>query len=181
MCGGDWIEDECGNCYAPVPDFESLIFTPCGASGRLGPDQSACDFEYGIEVVTVIDGFQYWTVPFTGNYQIVARGAQGGNALNSTHAGGLGAEIEMEILLEEGDELMIGVGQRGVTSCSGGGAGSSGVKFVGGEIIVVAGGGGGAGYDGALGVPDTRDASITQSGRHTYSTSGTIVGYGGDD
>ena len=178
-CGGDWMQDECGNCFSPTPDLELLTFTPCGASGRLGPNQDDCDSQYGPGIVTVIDGLQYWNVPLTGNYRITARGAQG--ASNSSTDGGRGAEIELEILLQEGDELMIGVGQRGEASCSGGGAGSSGVKFVGGEIIVVAGGGGGAGIYGELGIPNTQDASIASSGQNTYSTLGAIVGYGGEN
>jgi len=141
VCGGDWIEDECGNCYAPGPGFEAITFTPCGATGRDGPTQSQCDLEHGDDVVTVEGGIQTWLVPTTGTYLIEVFGAQGGGG-----NGGRGARMSGYFDLTEGTVLDILVGQQGASNggCSSGGGGS----FVSTEEqpLIVAGGGGGGGY-----------------------------------
>ena len=141
VCGGDWIEDECGNCYETSIEFDVLTFTPCGANGRVGPTQEQCDSEYGENVVTVQEGIQTWVVPATGTYWIEAFGAQGGGS-NS----GKGAMMSGFFDLIEGAEIDILVGQQGSTigDCSSGGGGSYVSKD--GVPLIVAGGGGGAGW-----------------------------------
>ena len=74
-------------------------------------------------------------MPTTGSYQILAFGAQGGNA-----AGGLGAEIGGDFTLTAGESLQIAVGGIG-----GGGGGGSFVISPGNAPLVIAGGGGGGG------------------------------------
>ena len=182
-CGGDWIEDTCGNCFPPESN-QQVIFEPCGInSGMYGPSQEDCDDYYDDLTVEVDDfGFQYWTVPQTASYLITAYGAQGGdgNAPISS-PGGLGSVISATINLTQGDVLKIGVGQKGISGCSGGGGGSSGVSILGGDLILVAGGGGGCGYGAYTGVPATQNATLETSGQNTYSPSGALIAYGGED
>src|SRR5688572_9512650 len=58
-------------------------FTPCGATGSVGPTQAQVNSSYSLTnlngmVGTTTTGIQTWTVPYTGNLRIAARGAQGG-------------------------------------------------------------------------------------------------------
>jgi hypothetical protein len=87
-----------------------------------------------------------WTVPETGNYQIIAFGAQGGSVTsgNVTGPGGLGAEIGGDFSLTAGEVLQIAVGGVGLPGSSGGGGGSF-VVGSGNAPLVIAGGGGGGG------------------------------------
>ena len=61
---------------------DTLTFTNCGATGRDGPTQSQSNSTYsGTSLdgnVTISSGFQLWTVPSSGSYQIEVWGAQGG-------------------------------------------------------------------------------------------------------
>ena len=83
-------------------------------------------------------------MPTTGTYDIVAYGAQGGNAASG--AGGLGAEIGGDVSLTAGETLQIAVGGAGVAgtnSLESGGDGGSLVVGPGNAPLVIAGGGGG--------------------------------------
>ena len=124
-------------------------FTPCGATGRSGPDQTACDTEYTGSTlegeVVVASGIQEWVVPFDGDYVITAYGAQGASG-DSSYTGGWGAYAEGTFTLLEGDILYIAVGQQGLGQSSGSNGGGGGGTFVvdaSGSPVVVAGGGGG--------------------------------------
>jgi len=132
VCGGDWIEDDCGNCF-PV-EVESVIYTfeTCGAEGRFGPSQEQCDVEYGLGQITVVDGIQQWTVPESGTYRIEAFGAGETNAY--------GAKMVGEIYLQNGELIKILVGQMGLQN-GGGGHGGTFVATIGNIPIIVAGGG----------------------------------------
>ena len=114
-----------------------LNFTTCGQTGRTGPSQSQCDSTYSGTtldgLVMVTSGFQYWTVPTTGTYSIVAVGA------GANHV--LGASIEGEISLTAGEQLKIVIGQQG--DSGGGGHGGSFVALSDDTPLIVAGGGGG--------------------------------------
>jgi hypothetical protein len=98
-------------------------------------------------------GEQQFTVTTTGEYQIVAYGAQGGNGYANT-TGGLGAEIGGDFNLTAGQVIDIFVGQQGGSFLSDPGAGGGGGgTFVAidasgnpGDLLAVAGGGGGAGW-----------------------------------
>jgi hypothetical protein len=90
-------------------------------------------------------GFQTWTVPATGLYNITAFGAQGG--FGDVGGGGLGAEIGGEFSLSSGQVLTIAVGGAGTGGGfgGGGGGGSFVVSIASGttNALVIAGGGGG--------------------------------------
>jgi hypothetical protein len=99
------------------------------------------DFTYTGSLVT-------FTVPTTDTYQILAYGAQGGNAVFplTTGPGGLGAEIGGDFSLTAGEVLQIAVGGAGSNeNGTGGGGGGSFVVGPGNTPLVIAGGGGGGG------------------------------------
>ncbi len=130
---------------------------------------------------TFTGGFDTFTVPTTGIYNILAFGAQGGSgAVFNPLPGGLGAEIGGDFLLTAGETLSIAVGGMGGSSlpnfgASGGGGGGSFVVLQGSPAIplVIAGGGGGGrntvGGDGLTGT----------AGGSTFGGAGGINGNGG--
>lgn len=133
-------------CHAPGWT-QPLAFASCGATGRFGPTQAACDAAYAGSdmegMVEVLGGIQRWTVPHTGTYRIEAAGAQGGYLSTVSSHGGLGARAVANVVLEEGDVLEILVGQSGFlggTTEAGGGGGS--FVVLDGQPLLVAGGGG---------------------------------------
>jgi len=71
-----------GNLYA----FSTFTFTNANTSGRTGPNLSTLLANYNTVTnpwlsnasnFTASNGIQTWTVPTTGTYTIVAKGAQG--------------------------------------------------------------------------------------------------------
>lgn len=159
-------------------------FTTCGKYGSTGPSQGQCDAAYGSGVVSVTGGIQYWTVPATGAYRIEAAGAQGVN--EEVNAGGLGAVIRGEFLLNQGDVLKILVGQTDLTAPSnssgsrraGGGGGGSFVVNSSNQPLIVAGGGGGGGaapYAGS----NASATTTANAGNTTGSGAAGVVGNGG--
>lgn len=173
------IESAQAGLYA----FTSHTFTPCGATGTVGPTTGNCLTAYSGATWTsnssffsTSSGIQMWVVPTTATYRITAYGAQGGTGyLNN--AGGLGAKIQGDVLLTQGTQIKILVGQRGTTNTSIGGAGGGGGTFVAtssNSPIIVAGGGGGGGGDSAVGSKIGVDASTTTSG--TAGRDGTVAG-----
>lgn len=129
----------------------TYTFTNCGATGRLGPNQTQCNNTYGPGVVISNNGIQEWVVPTTGNYRIAIAGAQGGHGGNGAYVGGTGAKMEADFALTAGTTLRILVGQqaptRTITGSNGTGAGSGGtfVTTQNNTPLIVAGGGGGGG------------------------------------
>jgi uncharacterized repeat protein (TIGR03803 family) len=102
-----------------------------------------------------------FVAPVTGNYEITAIGAQGGNA---NFAGGYGASIEDTFALTAGETLQILVGAAGGNSTTaGGGGGGSYVVGAGDTPLLIAGGGGG-GYLTGAGAPGTGVAAGGESG-----------------
>ena len=87
-------------------------------------------------------------VATAGTYHIAVFGAQGGTGY-STHPGGLGADIEGDVVLTQGETIEIvvgGAGTSGTSSSAGGGGGGSFVLAINNGTIVplvIAGGGGG--------------------------------------
>ncbi|HIB77871.1 MAG TPA: hypothetical protein EYO58_09725 [Flavobacteriales bacterium] len=176
VCGGDWIEDECGNCF-PV-EVESVIYTfeTCGAEGRFGPSQEQCDQVYGSEFVTCVEGIQTWIVPESGTYRIEAFGARGGHSVY-----GQGAKMEAYIYLEQSTVLRLLVGQKGGIYNSGSGGGGTFVTTIEGDILVIAGGGGGQ-YNNSWAqnvINDLSQGSANQNGNDGYCSSGGSGGDGG--
>ncbi len=156
-------------------------FTPCGATGRLGPSQSQCNSTYGSGVVTVTNGIQTWVVPQTGNYQITAAGARGGPGQYG-FTGGNGGVIQGTFALTQGDVIQLLAGQMGIQSTgtsqyAGGGGGGGSYVVRNGSLLIAGGGGGGAsgrtsgpnggaaqsGNSGGSAVPHTSEPSVAQS------------------
>ena len=132
---------------------QTYTFTNCGATGSVGPTQAQVNSTYSNTnlsglVTTTTNGIQTWTVPYTGNFRIEARGAQGGT---SGSGGGLGATMIGDFTLTVGEVIQILVGQvgdNGGTGPGGGGGGSFVVRTpytTTSSILVIAGGGSGAG------------------------------------
>ncbi len=129
---------------------QSYTFTPCGATGSVGPSQTQVNNTYSNTnlagaVGTITNGIQTWTAPYTGAFRIEARGAQGGGS------GGNGAVMVGDFTLTAGEVIRILVGQQGVSG-GGGPSGGGGGSFVvrtpyttTTAILVIAGGGSGAG------------------------------------
>ncbi len=118
-----------------------------------------------------------FTAATSGEYQIVAAGAQGGKSDNAV--GGAGARLGGDIYLAAGTTLNVVVGQAGAVSTgagdSGGGGGGSFVYGTpGSTLLVAAGGGGGAGdaYNGGA-------AQTGASGGAGGSVNGSFAGAGG--
>ncbi len=145
-------EDDGTSATTTITTFEEVEFTPCGATGTSGPSQSQCTSAYsGTDLagaVTVVSGYQYWTVPATGSYTITAAGATGGNNTNHSHIGGYGAEMSGVFSLTAGDVLEIVVGQRGSNGSDyAGGGGGTFVLIDGASAPLIAAGGGGGGAE----------------------------------
>jgi len=135
--------------------FTTHTFTNAGATGREGPTLEQVRKAYsGVSwaqnsqfLNMTTQGIQEWRVPVTGNYQIVARGAKGGNQHKWDDAGN-GRVIELTTNLIKGEIIKILVGQKGLGSTTAGGGGGGGGTFVIRDKqtpILIAGGGGSVG------------------------------------
>lgn len=132
--------------------FTTHTFTPCATTGKNGPTTASCRAAYSTSWdesdanFTVSGGIQLWTVPSTGIYRILAKGAKGGNSQVAT--GGSGASMQGDFSLTAGDVIKILVGQSGtdwtLNSGGGGGGGGSFVTTNANSPLIIAGGGGGA-------------------------------------
>jgi hypothetical protein len=185
-------DNDCGLINVTLDPFIQYNFTNCNQTGRLGPNQTQCDSSYSgtslSGLVTVANGYQNWTVPATGTYQIDARGAEGGQQPEQV-SGGDGAKMIGNFSLTAGNVLIIVVGQMGANTTAdldaGGGGGtfvvlvnqSAPYRLINGNVnvtpLIIAGGGGGDAADtnGAGGA-----SSTTSSG--AYPNSGAGVGGG---
>lgn len=107
---------------------------------------------------TTGNGYQFWTVPETANYQITAAGARSGyptytgNVSWSANAAGRGVTMQATVPLTQGQVITIAVGQPSANaptqaqfSVPGGGGGTFVVFTNNNAPIIVAGGGGGPG------------------------------------
>jgi len=160
-------------------------FTNCSATGSVGPTQPQVNSAYLLTnlngSVTSLGGVQYFTVPITSSYSIVAAGAGAGSASNF---GGRGRVLSGETMLSAGTVLKILVGQMGVctntASQSSGGGGGSFISTSLNAPILVAGGGGG--FLLPVGAPyPNSDANIGTSGFNSNCGTGLggINGNGG--
>lgn len=152
----------------------SMEFTSCGATGKEGPKQEACNSEYGNDNIKVSAGYQLVTIQKTGVYSLSVSGARGGH-----HGGGKGgsaARVNRTVSLQASDQLVVVVGQVGWDNPAhgkdwggGGGGGSFVAKKVasGGDLLtklnirveLLAAAGGGAGLQ------DRRDSGQALGGR----------------
>ncbi|MBN2798202.1 MAG: hypothetical protein JXX28_03580, partial [Deltaproteobacteria bacterium] len=166
-------------------------FTPCGASGRFGPDQAACDSAYSgtelVGAVAVLDGIQWWTVPASGTYQLTLAGARGGYPYEDHSRYGLGAVLTSSIALDKDDVIGVLVGQHGSDAPSGetdwwnasGGGGSFVFYAVDDPFPIMAAGGGGGGSAYEVAKNARMDASLTTSGNAGINADGSGVGGAG--
>jgi len=153
----------------------SMVLTSCGASGRAGPNQQACNSEYGKDTnIEVSAGYQLVTIQKTGVYSLSVSGARGGH--HGGGRGGNGARVNRTVTLQASDQLFVVVGQMGWDNPTNGrdwGGGGGGGSFVakkvasGGDLLtninirveLLAAAGGGAGLQ------DRRDSDQALGGR----------------
>jgi hypothetical protein len=137
-------------------------------------------------------GYQDWTVPVSGLYEIQASGASG---YDGSGAGGVGrgAIVKGRVSLTKGETITIVCGQRGAAPASGGIWGGSGggtfvVRKTGRQPLFIAGGGSGesnsgAGRDGVLAnVAGTSTGGVSSGGNTGFgglATNGYSAGGGG--
>lgn len=183
-------------------DFSSFLFSSASKIGRTGP--SLIELRSFYDTVTYpwildndlfnmnVNGIQLWTVPSTGTYRIIAKGAQG--APVEANAGGRGAIIQGDFELTQGDKLQILVGQTASVARSGGagdrlyrssagGGGTFVVKYTGvtntiNDILLIAGGGGGTG---SAPIDPQTDAQVTTGGGRARRNNTNFGGTGGVD
>jgi hypothetical protein len=163
-------------------------FTTCGLTGRLGPTINQMRSAYtaaGTWVNTFLQegsfvGYQDWTVPVSGIYEIDARGAAG---FDGSGAGGVGrgAIVRGRLSLTKGETITIVVGQRGQapnsgTTWGGSGGGTFVVRKSNNDPLLIAGGGSGE-SNSTIG----RDGVLTQLGGSATGggIAGTRAGFGG--
>ena len=152
-----------------------------GAYPYQGPTSNAGYNGTNLQGTTIVGGIQEWTVPTTGTYSIEAWGASGGDGNNSspTRYGGVGRYVKITMILTQGTDIYVLVGQGGhrtYTSCGGGGGGSFVTKVKGSganssDILVIAGGGGGGGkgYGSGTGQsPEINARSVSSNGGYSY-------------
>lgn len=110
--------------------FQSITFGTCGATGRLGPvNSSVCAASYAQygswtanpSFLSVANGIQTWTTPLSGVYSISIGGA-GGNSLAATVYG--------TVSLQSGSQVVIVIGQAGLTGRNTQSVGGSGGTYV---------------------------------------------------
>ena len=139
-------------------------------------------------------GNQFYTVGQTGTYDIVGYGGAGGTVISPTTAGGAGAEVGGNFVLQAGEKLKIVVGSIGTSSYEyggGGGGASTVLADVNAQgtltpgtystlLLVAAGGGGafgGAGYAGGAGSSLTGSQDAGGGAAGGYEGGGGGAGY----
>lgn len=169
--------------------FTTFTFTNAGVTGRAGPTLAQCQTAYagaaflsGYFNVTT-QGFQEWTVPASGLYQFVVRGANGvpSTGASAGAEGGQGIIQTFQYTLIKGDVLKIVVGQSGTaSSIHGGGGGATAVLAspynTTDSIIAIAGGGGGRRQASTgVGIPGASYTTYTGYGTRNGSNSTAAV------
>ena len=165
----------------------TAVFTNLGKSGTKGPDSVGSHYtgQDHDGQVTVSNGTQLWTVPYTGEYRIETIGASGGYSEGNVINGGRAARMIGNFMLTKDEIIHILVGQRGerhnknsTKETASGGGGTFVVRDN--KPLIIAGGGGGIAkmteqHSGC-------DASINTSGNAGYNSlflSGGMNGDGG--
>lgn len=104
--------------------FTTFTFTNAGQYGAIGPTLAELQSSYSATSWTqntaflnvVRQGYQLWTVPATGAYEITVAGAAGGSNISGTNAqgtAGYGRIVRGTAQLVQGEKLNILVGHRG--------------------------------------------------------------------
>ena len=172
---GDFGDDPEDGSFNPF----SHIFTCCGAEGRLGPTLAQTQATYtsatwvnDANAFITDEGTQIWTVPVSGKYQVVAKGAAGGNGFTfwGANQGGRPANVSANTYLTRGDKIKLVVGQRGQHNssnlvCSGAPGSGGGFTVVYNNtsanlIIMCSGGAGGSKIDNTLNDEPVKDANV---------------------
>lgn len=99
-------------------------FSTCGKKGTKGPTKQMCSDHYrgtNTEVNMKAEkmpmaGIQEWTVPHTGVYTVVARGAGGGRGMRNNKVS-RGSVVRASFNWSEGEVIFILVGQQGIGPC----------------------------------------------------------------
>ena len=103
-------------------------FTPCGATGRTGPSVLQCYANYGEESLlgggdrlfefegNRYPGAQGFRVPRSTLYNVTIAGASGGRGVCNILTG-KGLIMRFRVELSDGHELLISVGQKGISPC----------------------------------------------------------------
>ena len=173
--------------FLNYPGFNAT-FTNLGSTGRKGPSSAGNHYEGQDHEgqVTLSNGIQQWTVPYTGQYRIEAVGAAGGYSENYSDAQyrGRGARIVGTFNLSKDELIQIIVGQEGGITIHGRSSGGGGGTFVvrgSNTSLIVAGGGGG--LRAVTSRHEGCDASTNTSGNPGYNSwsggsngDGTITG-----
>ena len=152
-----WITPFGDGSGGALYDFSTFTFKSIvGRGQRTGPSQQQMNSEYsgqefmsgGFFSMGTSNGYQNWTVPADGDYEIEAGGARGGRDLGGGQYDFWGAKIKgtFSLAKEEVLEMVVGVGGNQYYSphrnrCGGGG-GSFVVKSN--QPLLIAGGGGGS-------------------------------------
>lgn len=161
--------------------FTSHTFTSASATGQFPPSEAQIQNSYTTswhnEYLSqgIFPGYQDWTVPVSGVYEIEARGARGAGDISIS---GKGAIIRGKVELTKDEVITIVPGQIGVVRSSTTG-GSGGATFVvrkqGSEPLFVAGGGAAA----VGSVPGQNGQTTTRGGTTQTTRPGGSDGFGG--
>ena len=122
-------------------------------------------------------GYQVWTAPATGNYQIQAYGATGGYSACYGPSGGQPANMTGTFALTLGTKLTIIIGQCGANNCydAGGGGGTfvaSGSVASSASPLIIAGGAGGNSASGGNINASTTSTTLANASQGVSSTGG---------
>jgi hypothetical protein len=154
-----WITPFGGGEGGQLFEFSSFTFKSIVSRGsRNGPNSGQMTSEYSGEAFNdgtnfsqgSYQGYQLWTVPADGNYQIEAGGARGGRDMSYGYTDYWGAKITGTFSLTKGDqlEMVVGVGGGQYYSPHGNETGGGGGSFVknstNNTLLLVAGGAGGS-------------------------------------
>ena len=192
--------------YDAAFHFTSHTFSPCGIRGNFGPtlaeqvtyykritpsipwDQTSILDIGTLDGSVSAHGFQKFTIPKDGIYQIDAYGARGGDGDYYIHSlPGKGARVRANFTLLRGDKIIMIVGHQGPPShasngASGGGGGTYVLKNQAttspDDIYLIAGGGTGMAEYGAVWY-DAPNADGSQQGTTSSGGAGGGENYGG--
>ena len=173
--------------------FTNYTFTNAGITGRYGPTLSNCQTAYaGTTWITSYftmstQGYQVWTIPQTGTYEIETAGSRAGyvSGMESYAATGQGAIVRGRFSLTGGLTLILIVGQyedsansASISSYFGlGGGGGSFVSYSSNLLIAAGGGGGGSNYSSTL-YAGQNGQTTTSGGNGVYGNG--VGGSGGN-
>lgn len=192
--------------------FTTFTFTPAGMIGATGPTLGNCYATYSNVGNTwlqntnyfsvPIRGYQSWTVPADGTYEIESAGSRSSINQYASNSYSFGATIRGRFNLRRGDKITIVVGQfaaNTTTNASYNGAGGGGGTFVvlgnvltGGNTItmanatplIIAGGGGGTGrwssWQAANIIYGVNAATTTSGTNSQQGAAGGTNGWGGN-